>query len=392
MEKSKEILLLLLYFTFGFQNLIMIGGLSISVYLYVLLLSIAVFGPMKMDKVYKKISAAFLFVLVIGLLSVVASVFLGHDMVMVMAKYFKIVQVYLLFILSVVLLKDQVQLNRVIQAFIFGFYVVLANVFFKFFTGNYEFYRLAADNYNQNYMSLGLVSAIPFAFYLIVFKRRHRLINFAYVILVFFAIMMSASRSGMINYLLTVSIVAIIYFQKILSKYNVLYFLIIAILTIYLLFVINVLDFSLLTRNIDRLLTSKAELESGNLNNRIYLWTESINVFLDHPMGVGLGQFGEYNKLGLGSQNGYLSVLVSLGFAGFVSYIVLLIYCFLFVYRTSIERTYKYLFFLVFVSMGLANTTSSLEFNEIFWAPTILVLIITNQLTKEEPAEGDMVS
>jgi len=383
MVKIKEILILLVYLTIGFQNLIMVGGYSINVYLVIITGLVTVIDLLKTNNIYKKIIVSFIILFFIYLVYYIYSAVFDQDIRASTHGFVKNIQTILLFFLTTKIIRNEKTINAALQYFIIGNFVLIINVFYKYSTGNFGFYRLAAENYSQNYMALGLVTAIPFAFYLVVFIKKNRVLNLVYIGLVFIAIIMTASRSGMINYLLTITFLVLIYSRKVLMSSSIFYVVILLVAGIYLIVIFDVFEFSLLTRNIDRLLTSRTEIEYGDMNNRVYLWEESVKVFLDHPMGVGLGQFVHYNKLSLSSQNGFLSVLVNLGIFGFLAYIYLFYQLIQFIYKSEIDLIIKYCIYIIIFTVVLANFTSALEFNEIIWAPLTLAITLVAIIDKK---------
>lgn len=219
------------------------------------------------------------------------------------------------------------------QAYVLGGFVAIASTAASFMSraglGDWR-YRVAAEGTNPNWLSISLAVGIPLAWY--VFSRRprawSRLIYLAYVPLALGAIVLAASRGGML-----VSVVALtaipFTFPRLDTRGRV--FSIALLALSYLL----VSSFVLpqrpdLGRNVERLASAANEITDGDLGNRTTIWSAGVRVFVEHPiLGVGFGGFGMATERQLGRprdpHSTFLSVLVDTGLVGFTLFVAAIV-------------------------------------------------------------------
>ena len=175
-----------------------------------------------------------------------------------------------------------------------------------------------------NDLAFMLCLSIPLAWY--VGRSRGRLwlvAAYAYIPLALFAIVLGASRSGLVLGLLAAAVVPWTVLAGRPGR---------AAAVGIVLLVVGPLALPLLpAEQVSRLATTSSELGSGDLNNRSVLWSAAWKTVGDHPLqGVGAGAsrvaIEQRTDIYLGAHNTFLSVTAELGVLGLTCF-MLLIFC-----------------------------------------------------------------
>lgn len=233
--------------------------------------------------------------------------------------------ILLLIIWDVYRTKDAVRAG--LQAYVLGATVSALAVMMNFSAGiDYYSLRYSATGFNANALATILSLAIPIAWYLTLPDSESRLkwpavltlANYAYLPIGTIAIALTGSRTGMLGLA-----VALFYMLRSLGRLKpsarvVLFAFVVASAFLVQSYVPQ--------SSFDRWGTTFSELDSGDLNGRLQIWEESIDVFLENPViGVGVAAHRTATDIGKVAHNAFLSVPAELGVIGLLLFAVVLI-------------------------------------------------------------------
>ncbi len=278
-------------------------------------------------------------------------------------------------------------LRAVLQAYILGAYVTIGSTIANYLGGRgispYEEGRYTGAGLNAVDLALILVLGLPVAYYLATSvnngtkDRILKWLNFGYLPLSFFAIMLSGSRMAL--FAIGPVIVYVLWAAKRLKfSFRILVF---ALLVGALLALLTYVP----QATLDRLATTGHSIATLDLGGRINLWRGAMAAFLDHPLlGVGSGALNMPTLLGAIAHNTFISVLAELGpigllFFGFVLAIVV---------HQAINQP-KWLpglWLTILTVWGIGASTLTWEYRKQTWLFLSLVVISANLFR-----EGDKV-
>ncbi len=219
-----------------------------------------------------------------------------------------------------------------LQVFILGYFVTINATISKFLVGDknewgYVWERYSAFNVNPNTLALMMAIGIPIAWYLAVSqgdgKRAYvlKIINFAFVPLSLFTIMLTSSRGGLIAV-----IPAFFYILGSITRLSLFRRLLITAILVGVLYALYPL---VPQSSLDRLATTETEISEGTLSNRTIIWEEGIKVFFKHPIiGVGSNAFYDtvkFQNRNITAHNTYLEVAVEVGLIGFALFVIMIV-------------------------------------------------------------------
>jgi O-antigen ligase len=216
--------------------------------------------------------------------------------------------------------------NYIVQAFILGAYVSISDMVFTYIQGQSSLYRMTATNFNANEIANSLALGIPLAWYLILTQKGRILywINFLYLPLSLFCIILTASRGGMLVAIIGLLVIPLTYFHiEKSTRTKITGFIVVGMIAIILLLP-RQLD--KIERNIERISGTPQALQEGNLNYRQVIWSAGWKVFTENPI-IGIGSRGfrysveEYLYKVHAPHNAFLSVLVDTGIIGFILFV-----------------------------------------------------------------------
>lgn len=322
--------------------------------------------------------AAFLFVLW-NIVSIFWS--LGNDETVQRAKtYFQLAgMVWLLWDLFT----TSATLRAGAQAYILGAYVSIGSTLLNYLAGNeaYAFSggRYAGSNLNAGDLALILALGLPMAWHLAVSagtgKRSYvlKLVNYAYIPLSLFAILLTASRMALFAVVPALVFIIGSFSQLKLSSR----ILALAALTGSLL----VLQSHIPQSSIDRLATTSSSIAAADLGGRMALWRAGITAFSQHPLlGVGSGAFRTVNEFGGAVHNTFLSVLAELGIIGFALFVIILV---IVVYQALHQpKRYSRLWLAVLAVWAIGVSAQTWEFTKQTWLFLGLVVISANVISQ----------
>jgi O-antigen ligase len=215
-----------------------------------------------------------------------------------------------------------------LQAYVLGAYVSLGTVIQNYLirgsaiNSELIYQRFTADGFNANDLALILALGIPLAWYLAVSNQEHnrarglKIVNYMYIPMATFAILLTASRSGLL--------VVFASLPFILGTFSTLRpvhrFLIFVALVGALYGAVSLAPDSTLAR----LGTIDDSIREWDFNNRINIWSHGLDVFLENPL-VGTGSNTFAVKSHTVAHNVYLSILVEVGIIGFILFTLILL-------------------------------------------------------------------
>lgn len=262
-----------------------------------------------------------------------------------------------------------------LQAYILGSGVSLWGILSNYFNDlAVHGGRYTAFGFNVNGIATIFLLGIPVAWYLAVTSdakgsKIHgilRVVNFAYVPLAIFAIVLTASRTALFGV-----VPAIWFMLGSLTRLKPVSRVLVAIAFFGVLFFLQPL---VPQTSIDRLSSTSDEISEGDLNGRRQIWDEGIEAFLGNPVfGVGSGAFKSAIPLHRVAHNTYLSILTELGVVGFVLFITILLVA---LYHIRYQpRWMATLWLAVFLSWAVSITAKTWEYRKPTWLFLNLIVV-----------------
>lgn len=269
------------------------------------------------------------------------------------------------------------------QAYVLGTWITAGSLFLNFLN-NVEAYdsangRFAATGFNTNETGLLLALGLPLAWYLAVLDplgRFHintnkplsplgsamygllRCLNYLYVPLALFSILLTASRGSLIA-ATPVLLLILVTFGR--TPLFVRMILIAGIIPIAM---------SLATlvpqQNLERLGTASEEFAASDLNGRVTVWRDGFEVFENNFIkGVGTGSFRTAIDTNKAPHNVFVALGVDIGLIGLVLFIFVLLIVFSAVWRQSgYERT---MWLVLLVTWFLGSMVGNWEYENVTW-------------------------
>lgn len=215
---------------------------------------------------------------------------------------------------------SRARLDGLHQAFVVGCVVMIVTVLAtRLPAGDAGFRELGA--FNANGFAILSALAIPMAWRLALHSggSRWRWLNFGYPLLAVTAVVVAASRGGLLVTLVALSVIPLTlpsvgWARRIAA-------MVVVATGAYALFVWMPAVFPDIQRHYARLATTGDELQGGTLTGRVPIWMAGLDVFVEAPVvGVGAGTFDRVVGPALGayksSHNAYLAVATGAGLIG----------------------------------------------------------------------------
>ncbi len=274
-----------------------------------------------------------------------------------------------------------VQDHRILlQAYVLGAYIIAGKIAFDYLTNPFvpnsaqSMERYTALGGNPNGVAAAIALALPLAWYLGNFWARGllRWLNYFYLPLAIFAVILTASRGGFLVALAGLLVVPLT-FGHLPAKSRV-------IVVVFALLSAGFIASTIPLANFTRLTEASSEISEGDLTGRGSIWKAGLQVYTGSPiLGIGTGGFPQAVKpiLGRGApaHNAFLTVLVELGVIGLGLYIV----NFLVVLRPLLKLPgpEKMLYLCFWLALVVSMLPSNVEDAQYVWA--LLTLMATRQ-------------
>ena len=231
--------------------------------------------------------------------------------------------------------------------------------------------RITSAGYDPNFLSLILAVSLPMAIYLAGNRSRGvlRWINWLYIPAVWYAILLTGSRGGLIvGSFATTAVFFVIDWRKLHAWINPIAFGFAAAAI-----VVNAIPL----KTLERLGGLRDELAYGGWSSRLLIWDTSWEVFWENVIGgVGIGMFRWESLLfinrTLDTHNLLLTVLVETGIIGFV-FFLLLIFSLLRRILCSKDDD-RFIWLWVFATIGIGSLSITMLTYPPVWSLLALVL------------------
>lgn len=292
-----------------------------------------------------------------------------------LTRAFTFVQQWLVVALVWQLARTRWRQRALFQAYVLGATVAVSSMIFGLVTGwgIDKGDRFSGFDSNANWAALAIALAVPMAWHLATTTQVPllRVLNGVYPLAALFAIGLAASRGGLIDALVGLSLVPFS-FKRLGWPRSTLIVLAFAGAAF--------LAWSYLPEaNASRIADAGNEITGGDLTGRTEIWKAGLAAFPSHPVaGSGIGTYSAAVDPILGqstaSHNGYLAILVELGLIGFGLFLTLIVLAVVpAVMATSGDERAFYLFLGAVVVVALIP--ANFEFHKATWV--ILALCTT---------------
>jgi O-antigen ligase len=277
-------------------------------------------------------------------------------------------QIFLLLLIYWDLFERSEALLAALQSYVLGAYVLVISTIHNYLTDNiavqYEG-RFSATGVNANDVALILILGIPIGLPLamqLLFAvskdtkgRLQQIINWLYMPLAVFTIVLTGSRTSIIASIPFAIFLIGTPLIKIKQKVLIVVILLVSILVLFPLIPQTV---------IQRISTVGISISQADLGGRVTMWQKSIMVFAQHPiLGVGSGAID--HLIGGAVHNTFISIATETGFIGlalFLSILGLVVYRLILMPRRS-----SALWLSIFVTWLIGVVSLSWEFRKVTW-------------------------
>lgn len=322
--KSLDFCIYLLFFATPLESIAIMDNFSITKLVVILIF------PFSLKNLISNSSVNYKFFKLISLYCIFAMLSLSWSVDQVSSFYAAFTNLLPTILLSFILLqtiKNNTQLINIFISYICGCLVIALTtiysyvIFYKFEL--YDYARATAFEQDQNELCFLLSFGIVLILYIIQFTQqsnRARILSILSAIVLFYAILLTGSRTGFIIIILIsfVYIFTKVTFSKV--------FLIFPFLLIIGLYFINLLNESISFR----LLDTFSQIENKDFTNRTEIWVVGLNSFLETGKifyGIGHDAFTEFHKglttenYGRAIHNTFLGTFIELGLIGLFLYL-----------------------------------------------------------------------
>ena len=284
--------------------------------------SVAARGRLRQPGAFQK--AYFLFLIWSGL-----SVFWSLDPSTSARGFVTYTEIFGLVLILWDLCETETDVKTCLQAYVLGAYITCFSLLVSFFTAPPERFpghqRFQALGFETDGIALILATAAPAAWYLAASpgSRRPpavRMLNYAYVPLALFALVLTGTRGATIASIPT-ALFVLWSLRRARAGTRV-------IAWTALLAAIAVVIWIAPREQLSRIgtATTIADAEGGALSGRLGIWSESIDAFLERPLtGIGLDGHRAATPTGKEAHNTYVSVLAETGMVGFLLLVSLIV-------------------------------------------------------------------
>jgi O-antigen ligase len=380
MQRIAYYFLILLIFTIPWQAIIIIPGLGTITRL----IGIAAIGIgiliIIIDKKVTELPLPVLLMIIFIIWNIITYFWSIHP-ARTIGRVITYVQLFAMVWLVWNLCKNTKDIYVLMQTYLLGSYIAIIDMLITYYTGRSESFRITATGFDHNAVAISLAIGIPMSWYLL-FKWKNKilyLLNFLYIPLSLFCVILTASRSGFITTIVACSIIPLsLFYVKSTHKYLV------AVSLLIMVFIIPMFltdHFSNLERNIMRLGETGDMIEGGALSYREVIWSAGFKVFSENTIiGVGAGGFSKAVEdiliVQRGAHNAYLSVLVDTGIIGLVVFISIIIIGLM--PNLTIEKFDRLFYLILCVTLLVALIPLNWESHKVPW---LVMILLTSHTT-----------
>ena len=258
-----------------------------------------------------------------------------------------------------------------LQAYVLGGYVASINIIQNLILGNaYSSSRVTAEGFNPNQIGLLIAIGLPLAWYLAITRESDKpfdlmtLINYLYLPVGLFGIMLTASRGSMIAAFPTMLLV-LLTLHTLNPLLRAFIFLAAAPTLLYVQSLVP-------EAAVERIAETGDSIAQGNLTGRVAIWRQGVVVFSENPF-VGVGTDGFRVATGRASHNSFLSIAVEVGLIGFGIFSIIVLMVLYYVSRQS-SAAIKFWLMLLFTLL-IGNLNHNAEQRKYNWL--LLTLIVS---------------
>ena len=269
-----------------------------------------------------------------------------------------------------------------LQTYVLGAYVVAGQIALQYITNPFipnstqSMERYTGLGGNPNNTAAAIALALPLAWYLGNFWARGllRWLNYLYIPLAIFAVILTASRGGFLVSIVGLMVVPLT-FRDLPGRSQI------AVITFALLSV-GAITSVIPAANFARLSETSSQIGDGNLTGRGSIWKAGLKVYtesLSPIIGIGTGSFPQAVKPLLGrsapAHNAFLLVLVEMGVVGFLLFTI----NFFVVLRPllRLQGPEKMFYLCLWLALVVSMVPSNVEDAQYVWA--FLTLMATRQ-------------
>lgn len=263
-----------------------------------------------------------------------------------------------------------------LQAYIFGAYISVTSTIINYTNGQqisaYEVGRYSGAGLNAVDLALTLTIGIPIAWHLALISSNGigrniiRVLNYLYIPVALFAIILTASRTALIAVI--PAVVFIVFTNNRLKPTT-------RILAFIVLFTAMFFLQPLVPQaSLERLSTVSDSIAAGDLGGRVNLWKQALQTFQENPiMGIGAGVLDTPLFLGAVAHNTYISILTELGILGFFLFLLIIGNS---IYKAAIQSNwYAQLWLSILAVWAIGIFTLTWEYRKTSWLVLALVVV-----------------
>ena len=378
MYRLRLFIFYLLGFTLPLEGVILFGWsfakLIGMLFLFVSFIAFTSFKPIKSPLFY--LIAIYFFYSFVSLLW-------SYDIAVGIVKVFTYAQIFILGFIIIQTVKSISDINLFFLSYSFGCVFASINVIYNYLNNisykgldyyeGLEAVRYSAFDVDPNETSILLLLGIIYLLYKFSQQRSIyiKLVILIAVYLCLLSIILTASRTGILLFIITVSLLFIN--SKLNIKTAVKYLFILA-TSLFLTLYVQLIPMMTL----DRLSSAIFSVSSGDFNDRENAWKSTIQIFSNNCfIGVGLGGLDEsmrtYGLPVMASHNTYLGISAQLGAFGSLLFIGIVLYSF--ISLRDINPEYKWLF-IQFIILSIGIFTLTYDQRKLIWIYFIFALVI----------------
>ena len=290
------------------------------------------------------------------------------------------VQLAIMSVLFWQLCRTKEQHMTLMQAFVFGAYVVSSQIIYQYLTNPFvpnseqSMARYTGLGGNPNGVATMIALAIPMAWYLGSFWSRGllRWLNYLYIPMTIFAVILTGSRGGSLVALVALLVIPFTFgYVRRWVRAAVVLSAVAATVTLF---------SAVPPENFARVTETSSEISDGNVSNRSQIWSAGLVLYEKHPI-VGIGTLSFPRRVetvlgySTGMHNAFLLVLVEFGIVGFILFAANFIVVLLPLLR--LPGPDKMLYLCLWLALVVSMLPSNVENSQHVWA--LLIFMATRR-------------